>query len=794
MSLVSRSIPGLFGGVSQQIPAMRHPTQGAAQDNGLATVTDGLYKRAGSKFIAQLALTGANGASVAGSSGNATVHWIDKGDQGLYALVLVNGNLMLYDAITGAPQTVSFPNGLAYLTSSAPARSFRALTVADYTFVVNTEKVPAMTSTVTASNPTNVAYVNIRTAVPRVAYTVTVNGAAVTITAGDIETNASIAVKVRNALAAAYPSDVFSIVPGTNVIKLTFTVTTMTSVTCSDGWANLATQTVHKGVDTFAELPPRFEANGFVVSINGYASTAKDKYYVRWNGDRWEECAAPALLTTLNATTMPHQLRPTGTGSWVFEQAGPWSPRKVGDEETNPLPSFIGTAIRGLFFFRNRLGFLAGDSVILSRAGSYFNFFASSATQVLATDPIDLGATAEQVNTLDWVVPYNETLLVFASGKQQFVLTAGDVLSPATARLLPSTTFETDNAARPAPLGNRLVFPSNTGSFTQLSLYRVSEDTVTNRAENLTEHVPSYIPSDPLALVASTAVKALVVIPRGTTQVLPLFKYETDDRDVLTQKAWQRIIFESTDTVRVLGALWRGRTLVLAMHVQSSADPSGGGRFRLESIDFEPKAVDPETNFGVRLDARATVTAGAFDGTVTAITVPYLQTGPITLIKVVPGVEPVDLVQSGGVIHDTVNLRTIFSVVGNYAGASVIVGRPFMFRYVFSEAVLRDPQGNPIEHTKLKLVRMLVRYRATGYFVAKVVNLLRGAYSYPRAGRDIGVPGQGASQLSLSDGTFSVPVQAVSTATVVSIESDSYFPVNLPFAEWVGDVTMKASR
>ena len=794
MSLVARSIPGLFGGVSQQIPAMRHPTQGTEQLNGLATTVDGLYKRPGSRFLATLALTGANGASVNASYGSSFVHWLDKGDAGLYALILVAGNLMLYNALTGATQTVAFPNGTAYLGGSPdPEVDFRCLTVADYTFIANLKKVPAMTAAVAPANATNVAYFQVRTAVPSVPYRIVINGNTVSTTTGATPTNASIASDLATALVTAWPSDTVFVIPGTNVVKFIKNVSTLASATCSDGWGNVALTAVHTGVDAFADLPPKFEA-GYVLTINGSASQTKDVYYVKWNGLRYEECLKPGLSTTLDAATMPHQLRPDGTGGWVFEQVPLWGQRKAGDDDTNPLPSFIGTPIRQMFFHRNRLGFLSADAMVLSRAGAFFEWFGSSATQVLATDPIDLSAPAKEVDTLDQVTGYNESLVVWASNGQQFVLTAGDVLTPETARLLPSTTFDSYNGAEPAALGNRLMFASSTGSNMQLNLYRVSTDTVTNASENLTEHAPRYVPNLPRALVASTSVKALVVVPRGVSQSLPFFKYEVDDNDRMTQKAWSEVRFESPDAIRIMAAVWRGRKLYLVLHSTCTADVAIGGRYRIEVIDFEEQAQDDQCGFALRLDTAVKVTAGAFAAGNTSITLPFLAPGTIKLLKCVAGAEPVDLVVTGAVSHNTVTLASTITVVGNHTGAVVWAGRPFMFRYVFTEAILRDREGLPIMSAVLKLVSVKLRYRKTGYFAALVKNAMRATFTYPVDGHVIGLPNQGPSVLALTDGEFRIPVQAKAAAVEVSLESTSYFPVNVPYAEWVADVTMKATR
>ena len=54
MALVSKSIPNLINGVSQQPPSLRLPTQGEAQENGLSDVVDGLKKRPPTKFLNKL--------------------------------------------------------------------------------------------------------------------------------------------------------------------------------------------------------------------------------------------------------------------------------------------------------------------------------------------------------------------------------------------------------------------------------------------------------------------------------------------------------------------------------------------------------------------------------------------------------------------------------------------------------------------------------------------------------------------------------------------------------------------
>tara|TARA_R110000787_G_scaffold94348_3_gene197083 strand:- start:251 stop:3202 length:2952 start_codon:yes stop_codon:yes gene_type:complete len=57
MALVSKSIPNLINGISQQPPALRLETQGEVQENGLSDVVDGLKKRPPTQFIKTLMKT-----------------------------------------------------------------------------------------------------------------------------------------------------------------------------------------------------------------------------------------------------------------------------------------------------------------------------------------------------------------------------------------------------------------------------------------------------------------------------------------------------------------------------------------------------------------------------------------------------------------------------------------------------------------------------------------------------------------------------------------------------------------
>ena len=77
MALVSKSIPNLINGISQQPPALRLETQGEVQENGLSDVVDGLKKRPPTQFIKTLMKTSSNWTPSSASSltlGNLTYY------------------------------------------------------------------------------------------------------------------------------------------------------------------------------------------------------------------------------------------------------------------------------------------------------------------------------------------------------------------------------------------------------------------------------------------------------------------------------------------------------------------------------------------------------------------------------------------------------------------------------------------------------------------------------------------------------------------------------------------------
>ena len=82
MPLVSRTIPNLVQGVSQQPEVLRLNSQAGEQVNGFSSVVEGLKKRPSTKHIKKL--TGS-------SLSNAYIHTINRDTTERYVVVITNG-------------------------------------------------------------------------------------------------------------------------------------------------------------------------------------------------------------------------------------------------------------------------------------------------------------------------------------------------------------------------------------------------------------------------------------------------------------------------------------------------------------------------------------------------------------------------------------------------------------------------------------------------------------------------------------------------------------------------------
>ena len=242
---------------------------------------------------------------------------------------------------------------------------------------------------------------------------------------------------------------------------------------------------------------PRQCKNGMVVLVRNSADE-RDDYYVRFEGNNgkdgngtWEECAKPGVNIEFDANTMPLQLtRDSGGTSFTLATVS-WDQALVGDTAadggTNPRPSFVGAAINKMVFFRNRLVMLSGANIIMSRPGSFFDFWAKTATTFSNVDPIDLSCSSQTPATVFDAIQINAGLVIFTRNQQFMLTTDSDVLNPSTAKINALSTYNFNTATNPISLGTTVGFLDNAGKYSRFfemsQIRREGEPNVVNQSQ-----------------------------------------------------------------------------------------------------------------------------------------------------------------------------------------------------------------------------------------------------------------------------------------------------------------------
>jgi len=522
-------------------------------------------------------------------------------------------------------------------------------------------------------------------------------------------------------------------------------------------------------VQNFIDLPDD-AAEGTIYEVVGDDTSNFDNYYVKKVGDVWRETTKPGQKIDFDNSTMPHALIDNGDGTFDFKQID-WENRFVGDDLSAPFPSFVDRLIADVFFHRNRLGFLADENVIFSRAGDFFNFFPETVTNILDSDPIDVAVSHTSVATLKHATSYNTSLMLFAD-QAQFQLTAKDTLTPKTTAINATTEFTIEPDAKPVSAGTSLYFGVPMGNHTGIKEYEVQPLTYNNDAADVTAHCPNYVPTGVYKLASSDIEDTIIALSTEERSALFVYRYYWASPDEKVQSSWSKFLLSPEDTI--LSADFIDNRLYIVIR-----RPDGT---YLNYMDFSYKLTEGDLGFMVHLDEKQSLT-GTFDEAngITVFDIGY----PIKTGSTWQGVLSADFEgRVGGTLNLTTRSSTEVSVIGDWTEGKVYIGRPYTFKYTLSPIYYKDSQKLSVPHYKLNLKNMHLFYDDSGFFKVQVnFKATDTIYEYvlnPTLGDETLVIGEA----TISRGNFRFPIQGDGEKTEITITSDSMFPVSIQGGEY----------
>lgn len=342
---------------------------------------------------------------------------------------------------------------------------------------------------------------------------------------------------------------------GIIIIETTETVTTY------DGYANNFLTSFKNKCYSFSELPVN-APQGWRMQVVGDTTSNADDYYIIFETEDglsegtigkggWKEVEKLAHDTGIYELTMPQVLKVNEEDITVESAA--WDRRRSGDNNTNPAPSFIDKCINDIFFYKNRLGFITDDSITLSEAGEYFNFFQTTMVALLDSDPIDVAVSGTKVSALKYVVPYAEGLFIYTD-RSLYVLEYGDVLSTANVELKPVLQFDTSLSTKPVVCDTSIYYAGRNGEYNQIREYKPTDQTDQYGYSNdITSHIPKYISGDIIRMCVSLEEGIMFLINR--TDTIFCYSFIKDNGELLLS-SWHKWEFQYPVFIATLFKGW----------------------------------------------------------------------------------------------------------------------------------------------------------------------------------------------------------------------------------------------
>ena len=852
MALISKAIPTLLRGISQAADSTKQADHADIQDNADGNPVTGLTKRSGLQYITNLSTS---------TLGNVHIQTINRDSNERYVAIFSNGNVKVYE-LDGTEKTVHKPHGTTYLNTSNPRSVIKTVSVADFTIVVNTSITAAMDTPLTtgpiyfdgSSNIgiTKQAIVFVNQVSAETDYTLIVDGRKVIVDSSTSNLNTdNIADKLEfgltdpattngtftqgivtgTPLTQGTAGNTFNISRNGSVIRIFKNNNSDFDIKVSDSQGNSQLTLVKDTIQRFTDLPT-VAPNGYVVEVKGDDQSNFDNYYVKFvtnnttadgtlEEGQWEETAKLGIEKRFNYDTVPHALIRQANGDFRFNRLDggsytasgqffnipKWGDRTVGDLDSAPNPSFIGSTINNVFFFRNRLGFLSNDNVILSRAAEFFNFFPETVLSVIDSEPIDVAASHTKVAILRSAVTVEQELILF-SDQTQFVLTSStDNLTPKTANVVVVTEFESDDDAQPVGAGSSIYYLSKRGSFANVREYVYQRDLVIRESSNITVHVPKLIPSNIFKFAVSTSADVLVCLGTDEPNKLYINRWIYGQQYQKILNSWSTFTINENRSIKNIDFIGSDLFLVI--------EEANG--ITLEKIPFENQFTEAHATFEYRLDHKVTeATTGVsvnYNASthISTFTVPYRLRANMNIVgRFLGSGETSTFVNAQGTTttlkpgqiisttNSTDGSTSTITATGDFRNSKFIIGEPYEMHYRFSQQRLTagsgGQAGGEFLSGRLQLHHFYIKFEDTGFFKVEVTPDFRDTSTHNFTGVLLGTGSSTIGTVNLESGLFKVPVMSRADRVNIDVKNNTFLPTTLASAEYEAMFHMRSRR
>tara|TARA_Y100001963_G_scaffold99029_1_gene136322 strand:+ start:240 stop:3137 length:2898 start_codon:yes stop_codon:yes gene_type:complete len=555
---------------------------------------------------------------------------------------------------------------------------------------------------------------------------------------------------------------------------------------------------MHSSVNDVTKLPNTCK-HGYIVKVSNTRMADEDDYYVKFlganNGDgtgAWQECAKPGIVLAFTDTTMPHVLQRQADGDFLVKKFV-WADRTVGDDTTNPIPSFAdgSSTINKVLFFRNRLAFLSGENVITCKPGTLGvpDFWVQTALTTAVVDPIDIACSSTYPSELFDGVETVNGLILFSSN-QQFLLASDDtIFQPDTAKLKSIATYNYNVNIPPIDLGMSFGFVDNSGKYSRFQeIVGISRELKPTIVE-ASKVVPHLLPKD-IDLLANSKENDTVFLGKTDSDIVYLWRY-WNVADKREQSAWFKWKFNNP----------------LKYHFSIDDDyyyldtDNFLQKVSLVQKDSDPSIDQDSVNYLIHLDNYTTISSGSYDATTKKTTftnqstwIPNVTTpnGSLVLIDIDSNATRIARYAECTLTGNTPN--DDFTVPGDWSSATLYIGYLYEYNVKFpkiyptkqqtADRVTSDINGSLIIH------RIKLSFGKIGLYNTTLERVGKSDYTeiYESSLLD---------EYDVSDAPYlseyikTIPIYERNKNVDITLKSSHPAPANLRSMSWEGDFNTK---
>ena len=551
MAKINKVYGAFFNGVSEQNPELVLDNQCKEMVNCVPDVVRGIKKRPPANLVTYQDLS-----SNPQMADSYVFHSYDRGDNIEEYIMMATGSatdpVRVFNA-DGVQMNVTYEAAdETELKNYLASQNLKALTVQDRTWVVNRDTTVSLDYSATAPlapNYTKEAYYWLKRGsgdrYNPFNYAVYIDGITFAVDpdkpASDVvdpptgAEDSDVAAEILRAKVNAHAN--YTCVRIGSILKITRTNGADFTFSSWDSWGNQASEGWKGSVNAITDLPKEMPFSNVYVEVVGDDNNTFTNYFVKWNGSSWEECLDPAADRG-KLTAMPVKMDRVSlvAGVATFHIAKiDWSLPIVGNTDNTPDPSFVNSQIKDLFFYKNRLGIASQDSIILSEAANYTNFYATTALDVVDTDMIDITISTNQASNIYFAKPFNNSLYIFTK-YAQYELVHDGLFSPASVSIENVTNYPMKTDVDPVVMNDSLYFVSVSNNRQQIREY-VKGDNLSVRGVDLNLATPTYMEEPIIKLIADGVVGTILACTQSGTVYVYNYKDEGTNR---VQAAWSK--------------------------------------------------------------------------------------------------------------------------------------------------------------------------------------------------------------------------------------------------------------